>query len=81
MCKRCIENRRLEQERKLRLEEEKRLAARVGIIHHKLTELLTIDKIKGSEYMRLREIATSKDQENLTVVEEIISHYSCYQII
>lgn len=75
MCKRCIEKRKLEQEGTLRLEEQRKLAVRVGHIHHNLLELLTIDKIKGSEYIRLREISTSKDQENLTVVEEIISHY------
>jgi len=75
MCKRCHENRKLEQERKLRLEEERKRTVRVGHIHHNLLQLLSIDKIKGSEYIRLREITASKDEENLTVVEEIISHY------
>lgn len=69
MCRQCYQ---IEQEKKLRQDEERKLTLRIGKVHHNLLQLLSTDKIKGSEYIRLKEISISRDLENLTVVEQII---------
>jgi len=67
MCKRCLEK---QAELRARREfEQKRL-----FLKKKLLSLLTTDVIKGSEWMRLKEMMLSPDKENLLVVESIITN-------
>ncbi len=66
MCKQCQQRRENEAHRR-------KLKLRVEAVHSNLFQLLTVDNIKGSEYVNLLEMSNSSDLENLVVVEEIIN--------
>ncbi len=71
MCKTCDERARAAREKR---EEAAVLDNRLRRVKSDLLKLLSIDKLKGSDYIRLKEMITSQDRENLTVVEEVIKN-------
>ena len=71
MCKRCRDKLLLEE---ARTKAAKELKSKASTVKHSLLQLLSTDKIKGSNYVNLLHMTDSKDLENLVVVEELIKN-------